>query len=334
MTEEAKPKTRAPLSWAFFVSEFGFVSDFGFRISDFRSVPRRRAWARIELVVAVVMILTAVGVLLTLLLRVQDPAQRLECAIHLERMGQAVHAFHDQHKTLPASCIASGYATWAVEIAPMLPKENGKALKTWDPGQTYFDQPATTREGQVADYYCPARRAGGLVSVSGDVNAASDSPFTNYAGALGDYGCAPTSDTSTNPWTSPEADGALIVGEVLEKNGATIVSWKSRTSLASLKRGQAYTILLGEKNVPMGAFGQGSLGDGSLYNGGNPASFARIVDATHPLAQGPADSFNLNFGSWHPGICQFLMADGHVLVLSNSVHPEVVQKLIPRGAVD
>jgi hypothetical protein len=290
----------------------------------------RAGWTRGEVLVGIIAMLTAIGVVATLVMGSRDPAQRFECANHLQRIGSAVQLFHDEHKTLPSSCIAPGYATWAVQISPYLPKDDGKAVKSWDLGLTYYDQSAGVREGQVWVYYCPARRPPGQVSVSGDVPVVGMAALANYAGALGDYACAPTSDNAMKPWTSPEADGALIVGEVLEKVGSKIVRWKSRTTLESLKRGQSYTILLGEKNVPQGDFGQRDLGDGSLFNGDYPASFARIVDAKHGLAQGPTDAFNQNFGSWHPGICQFLMADGRVDVRANSVSPELLQKMIPR----
>jgi hypothetical protein len=276
----------------------------------------------------VILLVTALGVLASVLLYSRGPAQRLECALHLQRIGNAVHAYHDKHGTLPASCIAPGYATWAVQIAPFLDNDDGKALKGWDMELSYYAQPAAVREGQVRDYYCPARRTPGQLSVSGD---SPPGQAVNFPGALGDYGCAPTSDNAAKPWISPEADGALIVGEVLEKAGDKILRWKSRTSLADLQRGQTYTILVGEKNVPMGVFGQRMSGDGSLYNGDYPPSFARLIDSQHGLAQGPNDPFNLNFGSWHPGICQFLMADGSLHVSANNVSPEVLQKMIPRG---
>jgi prepilin-type processing-associated H-X9-DG protein len=98
-----------------------------------------------------------------------------------------------------------------------------------------------------------------------------------------------------------------------------------------LLRGESYTILLGEKHVPAGDLGKAQFGDGSIYNGDNTASFARLVDIDHPLAQGPADTFKLNFGSWHAGVCQFVMADGSVRVISNDTDPEMVKMLIPRG---
>jgi Protein of unknown function (DUF1559) len=286
---------------------------------------------RVELLVAVIVVLTGAGLVLTFVLRSHSPAQRVECAMHLQRIGTAIHAFHDEYKSLPSSCIAPGYATWAVQIGPLLPQDAGKSLKGWDLELSYYDQAPAVREGQIWLYYCPARRTPWQLSVSGDVPAGGQGKLANYPGALGDYGCAPTSDNNAKPWTAAEADGALIVGEVLEKSGDKIVRFKSRTTLADLQRGQAYTILLGEKHVAVGDFGQRLLGDGSLYNGDYPASFARLIDGNHGLAQGPDDAFNLNFGSWHPGVCQFLMADGRIHVSANNVSPEVLQKMIPRG---
>jgi len=294
----------------------------------------RAGWTRVEPVVAVIVVLTVLGLLAAVLFRVRGPAQRIECAMHLMLIGKAVQTHHDQFKALPSSCIAPGYATWAVQIAPFLEQDRGNGLRAWDLGLSYYEQPTEVRAGQVGVYYCPARRLPGLLSTSGDVTAVGPGHMANCAGALGDYGCAPTSDNAAKTWTSPEADGALIVGEVLEIKGDKIVRWKSRTTLAALERGPEYTILLGEKHVPLDGFGQARLGDGSLYNGEHPPSFARLIDKDHGLSQGPAEPFNLNFGSWHPGVCQFLMADGSLQVFGNGISPEVLQKLVPRALPD
>ena len=55
-----------------------------------------------------------------------------------------------------------------------------------------------------------------------------------------------------------------------------------------------------------------NFGDGSIYNGDHPWVVSRVAGVTSPLAQGIGDSFVSQFGSWHPGICQFVMADGSV----------------------
>src|SRR5438067_137518 len=129
----------------------------------------RRGWTRIELIVVVVVVLTATGLAVVFVQHSREPSHRVECQMHLERIGKAVHLFHGSRKTLPASCIAPGYATWAVQVAPFLEQDHGKALKAWDPSLPYYAQSAAVREGQVWVYYCPARRYPPQLSVSGDV---------------------------------------------------------------------------------------------------------------------------------------------------------------------
>jgi hypothetical protein len=286
---------------------------------------RRGGWTRIDLLVAVVIGLTALGVVVYLVFRTRTPADTVECAMHLKRLGEAIHKFSDEHKMLPSSCQAPGEATWAVQIAAYLKEHHGVALAKWDPKLPYYEQDRFARDDQVWIYYCPARRQPPLFSRDGDID-----PKTKQLvrGALGDYGCTPTTDNDKRPWMSPEADGALIVGDA--RPPGSEAAWKSRTKLESLKRGLAYTTLLGEKHIPEGGFGKEKFGDTSLYNGANPAAFARLVDKDHPLAQGPTDAYKVNFGSWHPGKCQFLMADTSVRPFANDVNPLVVRQLIPR----
>ncbi len=106
----------------------------------------RPGWTRAELVVAVAIILTAAGLVATFVFRSRAPALRIECGMHLQNVGMAFQAFHDERKTLPASCIAPGFATWAVQIAPFLPREQGRRLKDWDVSLSYYDQQEEVRQ--------------------------------------------------------------------------------------------------------------------------------------------------------------------------------------------
>jgi hypothetical protein len=270
----------------------------------------------VELAVVVIVLLLAGGFITVVLQRGRGHANRIQCAMHLKQLGDALVGFDGQHKTLPASCIAPDYATWAVQIAAYLPQNHGVSLRTWDEGLSYYRQADDVRKSQVTVYFCPARRNPPQYSVGGDAPP-QEIGQVNYVGALGDYGC-------------PGADGALIVGDVLEKQGERILRWQARTSLKGLKRGTSYTILLGEKHVVEGGFGHGAQGDNSLYNGEYAASFARLIDADHPLASGPADTYRVNFGSWHSGICQFLLADTSVRPFTTSTSVVTIQKLVAR----
>jgi prepilin-type processing-associated H-X9-DG protein len=288
---------------------------------------------RVEVGVVVVVALLGLGLLLVAINNGREQDRRLRCADNLKDIGRAVRLFHENkaHPFLPAARIADRYATWAVQVAPFLPQpEEEHPLLRWDLQVSYYDQPAEVRQAQVPLYYCPSRRLTPGVSVSGDVPADGRPSRDHYAGALGDYAAASGNGDPAHPWDGPDANGALILGEVLRRDGDRIIRWRSRTRLDTLPRGQSHTILVGEKHVPAGHFGETAEGDGSLYNGDYPASSARIGGPGHGLARSPGDPFNLNFGSYHPGICQFLYADGHVEALANSVNEDVLGRLLNR----
>jgi prepilin-type processing-associated H-X9-DG protein len=82
--------------------------------------------------------------------------------------------------------------------------------------------------------------------------------------------------------------------------------------------GLSNTLLVGEKHVRVGGFGVGWI-DGAFYNGDYPTSCTRAGGPAYPLARTPHDP-GWRFGSWHPGVCQFLFADGgvHALPLTTS----------------
>jgi prepilin-type processing-associated H-X9-DG protein len=294
---------------------------------------RRRGLTMIEVLLLILLALIALGLLLVALNAGREQSRRLNCAYNLKQMGEAIIAFHESKTPhyLPAARIADRYATWAVQIAPFLPlKAEENPLKGWDIQQSYYAQPAEVRTAQVPLYYCPARRAPPENSVRGDVPTDGQPSRNHFPGALGDYACAAGDGDPAHPWQTDEANGALILGEVLQRQGDRILRWRGRTSLEKLPRGKSVTILVGEKHVPLGTFGETEQGDGSLYNGDYPASSPRIGGPGYGLARSPADPFNNNFGSYHPGICQFLYADGHVDALTNSVSEDVLGRLLNR----
>src|SRR5262249_36158352 len=138
------------------------------------------------------------------------------------------------------------------------------------------------------------------------------------------YACC-SGDGSTD-WETDAANGAIIPADVTKKDADNIIEWLPRTSLYSLPRGMSETILVGEKHVPWGHFGEVAAGDGSLYNGDYIASFARGAGEKFGRAQRIYEPLNNQFGSYHPGICQFLFADGSVRIIEDSVGPDVLGK--------
>ncbi len=296
--------------------------------------------ARRDAVILFGLFVVLAGVIVTVIPRQRDRARRAECALHLAHIGQAISFYQGEspapwrqqgfqgplwRQALPAARIADGYATWAVLIAPYLTTD--LPLLDWDLHKPYREQSENVRQRWLVDFFCPARQRTSKLSVSGDVPADG---MDHVPGAVGDYACAAGDGDPARPWTGPQANGAVILGEVLDRNGSQILRWRSRTDFTSLVRGRSYTLLVGEKHVPLGRFGQAAVGDGSLYDGGAPANFSRVGGPGHGLAPSPTAPFNHDFGSYHAGLCQFLMADGSVRPLANDVNERVLGKLIAR----
>jgi prepilin-type processing-associated H-X9-DG protein len=311
----------------------------------------RTGFGKMELVVVLFIALVVAGLFVTALVGMREKGNLAQCENNLRQVGEAVYLFRDQRHPpwLPPSRLADGYATWAVELAPYLDQRKTGSLAQWDLSQAYFDQPEKVRQTQVLVYYCPARRSPPQVSVSGDTPDRGPSQGKVFAGALSDYACAAGDGDPRRPWTTTEANGALLPAEILQRgpnDTLTLVgqgpaakvqvrkgAGKDAAAAKELRRGTSQTILLGEKHVPIGEFGRAESGDGSVYNGGRPANFARIGGPRHGLARSPEASLDLRnpiFGSYHPGVCNFLMADGSVRGIAPGISGLVLGELIVR----
>jgi prepilin-type processing-associated H-X9-DG protein len=56
----------------------------------------------------------------------------------------------------------------------------------------------------------------------------------------------------------------------------------------------------------------------------------RSLGGSRVLAKGPADPVNGRFGSWHPGVCPFVMCDGSVQMIRNTLDGTMLARLADR----
>jgi prepilin-type processing-associated H-X9-DG protein len=322
----------------------------------------RSGLTRVELVVVLVMVAIVAGLFMFFVPRFQELANQRQCENNLRQIGVGILAYRDNviPPALPAARIADRHATWAVEIAPFVGGRQAEPLREWDLSRPYAEQTEHARQAQLGIYYCPSRRGPGRNSASGDFADNNGPDARHLPGALSDYACAAGDGDPRFPWAGPKANGTIILGEILEKgDGDTIKRWRGRTDLLIqeegdksatvhvgkatgkgdplhkliLERGTSQTILIGEKHVRPDGFGKAEEGDGSAYNGGRPASFSRIAGPKHGLARsiyGSVDLQNPIFGSYHPNLCHFLMADGSVRPIEVMMDAELLGQMIVR----
>jgi prepilin-type N-terminal cleavage/methylation domain-containing protein len=283
---------------------------------------RRRGFTLIELLVVLAILAMLMALLLPAIQRVREAAARASCGNNLKQIGLAMQMYHSDNGKLPPNRLSDLHATWAVLILPYLEQRNLYAQ--WDLARIYYDQSDVARLTPVPIYFCPSRRTAQtppLASISGDQNddiGPTLGPFV--PGALGDYGTC----TGTDNCDGTDCDGQIYNGAFragMNQYGQVL----GAVTFSQITDGLSNTFFVGEKHVHLRNFGRGVL-DCSLYNCDYWVCSSRSAGPNYLLAQTPTDKV-IGFGSYHPGICQFVMGDGSVRSLSNGTDPNTLALL-------
>jgi prepilin-type N-terminal cleavage/methylation domain-containing protein len=295
----------------------------------------RVAFTLIELLVVIAIIAVLIGLLLPAVQKVREAAARAQCNNNLHQMGLAIHNYHDVNNALPPSRVGPQHATWFVVILPYMEQNN--LYMQWNLANNYYEQTPFVQNALVKQYICPTRRGSAMPSTEFEISSTGIPDSALHPGTQGDYACNGGQFANSPIVDNPLCRGAMVCANFQVNGSDQVVSTQSQTALKDITDGTSSTFLVGEKHSVLARWGQSgpTWGEGSIWNGDFPRNFSRIAGQTlWNLGQGPLDStgpFHCKFGSWHPGICQFLFSDGHTAAVSNATDMTTLQILAVRN---
>jgi prepilin-type N-terminal cleavage/methylation domain-containing protein/prepilin-type processing-associated H-X9-DG protein len=322
---------------------FSFVQEFVEMLR--KRVPgksRRRGFTLIELLVVIAIIGILIALLLPAVQKVRESANRMSCQNNLKQLGLAVHNYHDAYGQLPPARVGrDAYATWPILILPYIEGQN--LFTEWKISEIYQQQSDVARLTTLKIFFCPSRRAP-MTSPPEENGVDGQDGNGHLESACGDYACCDGDGKDRNTMS---ADGAMISPLVLNPNVGDnnpypkpILSFHSRTSFASITDGLSNTFLIGEKHVRHGELGKASDGDEAYYSGYSYSSAQRsagwYIDGNgnrqnKPLMKPDDAASTIRFGSWHPGVCNFVFCDGSVHSIPVSIDIDTLRLLAVRN---
>jgi len=145
--------------------------------------------------------------------------------------------------------------------------------------------------------------------------APEPNPKGSLSGALGDYAgnhgdLSPgATGAATDFYFGGNGNGLLISSRANCLAGRPM-EWIDRIRIRDVGDGLSSTFLAGERHVPLARLGV-LPDDGSVYDGSSFHFASRVAGPGAQLARNPDDltAGIYSFGSWHQGVCHFVMAD-------------------------
>ena len=336
---------------------------------------RRLGFTLIELLVVIAIIAVLVALLLPAVQQAREAARRAQCKNNLKQLGLALQNYHDvTSNTFPPGYIntnAVGGWGWMSMILPQLDQGplynllgNASTIPNFN---TAFSAvtPATvtpqTVQTIIRAVRCPSDGGPELTAPNNNISfncgrsnyvgvAGTDPAWINAATGGASVSALGTVGTQGNVNGPAAVNGAFFVLDLSAYDPITAAAYgglfgaNSKLGFRNIKDGSTNVIAVGERYTPRSttittdAMGDatwvGAADDNGAYGQGMVLGEASVpINAFFASSTPQPDT--TGFGSLHTGGCHFLMGDGSVRFISNSVNQNTYRQLsrIADGAV-
>ena len=279
--------------------------------------PRTRlAFTLIELLVVIAIIAILIGLLQPAVQKIREAANRMKCSNNLKQLGLGIHNYHDTNGYMPYSIspwpegsppmgtILNGRG-WITETLPFLEQDNLFAKLEITKTQAFFSYGADSLAGTNMQQFvtkalpllrCPSDGLSPKVTATFNYQwNPIASAITNYKGVIGDNRMGGAGTGQSDCHNTPNCPG------VFYRN-----SYQTKQALSVVADGLSNTFFVGE-DVPYHNYHSAL-----YYSNGDYASCHEPLN----FFPNPPDPANwpivMSFRSLHPGGANFLMGDGAV----------------------
>lgn len=302
----------------------------------------RRAFTLVELLVVIAIIGVLVALLLPAVQQAREASRRASCVNNLKQLALAVHGYHDAYTSFPAGgttagacCDSKSYHSWTIVILPFMERNDLYDLYAFN---LFNEDPPNRqlREKYVPTFGCPSEANPGqlLVPDSGPaVTAALKYRTSNYRGVSGRSDGNGWWDTRQYDSCCGNPASANYLGDPVKQLWKGIFhnvdSVLSQERIATVLDGTSNTLMLGEfatrTKLDRSSFWAYSY---ASYNKSAAVPQARTLlgdyDKCVKIGGAGADnSCKRGWGSYHPNVLQFSMADASVRQVRTNIDLEL-----------
>ncbi|WP_081444932.1 DUF1559 domain-containing protein [Blastopirellula marina] len=321
----------------------------------------RRGFTLVELLVVIAIIGVLIALLLPAVQQAREAARRMQCTNNLKQMGLGIHNWHDTYGKIPPLMSHVDHQSFWIYMMPQMEQNNAYEMLSGSnanggnnlnyPSLDNWDRLTDTEKAALASIpymHCPSKRSG--TQMIDDSSNPARGPLSDYAAVFlyRDLYDTASEDGWWNHYFGSNADhlaaqkGALTLARVNESlpGDVRFTQAKPQLSFASITDGLSNTAIIGEKHLRGNEVGKCCGGDGTdgsyMFDAGNWREFLLSRNIRQRFGRGPNDTTpddmyatapntQVGFGSYHPGVVEFLLCDGSVTSLSQNT-PELIRR--------